>query len=120
AERCHYIAFPPISFRSVPSSFPGPGRFSLPARRSSDLADDRQARVEVRDEARRRLGREEPAVEDDAGERREPGRGVRREQPDERSEEHTSELQSRENLVCRLLLVKKNHINTIPLSFGSG
>src|SRR5690606_40904348 len=28
----------------------------------------------------------------------------------ERSEEHTSELQSRENLVCRLLLEKKNHI----------
>src|SRR5690606_41187840 len=27
---------------------------------------------------------------------------------DERSEEHTSELQSRENLVCRLLLEKKN------------
>src|SRR5690606_42004375 len=28
----------------------------------------------------------------------------------ERSEEHTSELQSRENLVCRLLLEKKNII----------
>src|SRR5690606_12499225 len=28
--------------------------------------------------------------------------------PDYRSEEHTSELQSRENLVCRLLLEKKN------------
>src|SRR5690606_41341601 len=27
--------------------------------------------------------------------------------PDRRSEEHTSELQSRENLVCRLLLEKK-------------
>src|SRR5690606_39378896 len=27
----------------------------------------------------------------------------------ERSEEHTSELQSRENLVCRLLLEKKNY-----------
>src|SRR5690606_42025159 len=27
-----------------------------------------------------------------------------------RSEEHTSELQSRENLVCRLLLEKKNNI----------
>ena len=26
-----------------------------------------------------------------------------------RSEEHTSELQSRTNLVCRLLLEKKNH-----------
>src|SRR5690606_40071540 len=30
-----------------------------------------------------------------------------------RSEEHTSELQSRENLVCRLLLEKKKHITTI-------
>src|SRR5207302_3428142 len=28
--------------------------------------------------------------------------------PHTRSEEHTSELQSRENLVCRLLLEKKN------------
>src|SRR5690606_40927537 len=30
--------------------------------------------------------------------------------PSARSEEHTSELQSRENLVCRLLLEKKNKI----------
>src|SRR5436309_9575474 len=30
--------------------------------------------------------------------------------PRARSEEHTSELQSRENLVCRLLLEKKNTI----------
>src|SRR5690606_39992625 len=30
-----------------------------------------------------------------------------------RSEEHTSELQSRENLVCRLLLEKKNKDRTI-------
>src|SRR5690606_41951455 len=30
----------------------------------------------------------------------------------ERSEEHTSELQSRENLVCRLLLEKKKKYNT--------
>src|SRR5690606_39707049 len=29
-----------------------------------------------------------------------------------RSEEHTSELQSRENLVCRLLLEKKKHNTT--------
>src|SRR5690242_21210053 len=29
--------------------------------------------------------------------------------PDVRSEEHTSELQSHVNLVCRLLLEKKNH-----------
>src|SRR5436309_8473049 len=30
---------------------------------------------------------------------------------DERSEEHTSELQSRENLVCRLLLEKKKKMS---------
>src|SRR5690606_41607679 len=32
--------------------------------------------------------------------------------PGARSEEHTSELQSRENLVCRLLLEKKNKTRT--------
>src|SRR3712207_7030488 len=32
--------------------------------------------------------------------------------PDRRSEEHTSELQSRQYLVCRLLLEKKNHFDT--------
>src|SRR5207302_2969068 len=31
---------------------------------------------------------------------------------DLRSEEHTSELQSRENLVCRLLLEKKKYVNS--------
>src|SRR2546430_17695308 len=30
---------------------------------------------------------------------------------DARSEEHTSELQSQSNIVCRLLLEKKNHDN---------
>src|SRR3712207_7920961 len=32
-----------------------------------------------------------------------------------RSEEHTSELQSRQYLVCRLLLEKKKHLPTSPL-----
>src|SRR5690606_40863735 len=32
---------------------------------------------------------------------------------DARSEEHTSELQSRENLVCRLMIVKKKYYNYI-------
>src|SRR5690606_40656923 len=36
------------------------------------------------------------------------GPGRWRRPPCTRSEEHTSELQSRENLVCRLLLEKKN------------
>src|SRR5688572_31085948 len=34
----------------------------------------------------------------------------------ERSEEHTSELQSQSNLVCRLLLEKKNKHKTLSLS----
>src|SRR5690606_40701496 len=33
-----------------------------------------------------------------------------------RSEEHTSELQSRENLVCRLLLEKKNYYQAVAQS----
>src|SRR5690606_41945102 len=36
-------------------------------------------------------------------------RSARRSMPGSRSEEHTSELQSRENLVCRLLLEKKKY-----------
>src|SRR5690606_39662847 len=39
-------------------------------------------------------------------------RGGRTRSPPSRSEEHTSELQSRENLVCRLLLEKKNTITS--------
>src|SRR5690606_33437940 len=36
-----------------------------------------------------------------------------------RSEEHTSELQSRENLVCRLLLEKKKNYNTPAARIGT-
>src|SRR3712207_8560183 len=35
-----------------------------------------------------------------------------------RSEEHTSELQSRQYLVCRLLLEKKNRMATVYISFN--
>src|SRR2546430_9402629 len=40
----------------------------------------------------------------------EPQDAVVREGRDLRSEEHTSELQSQSNLVCRLLLEKKRHV----------
>src|SRR5690349_23431382 len=36
---------------------------------------------------------------------------------DDRSEEHTSELQSRRDLVCRLLLEKKNKVKIISVTF---
>src|SRR5207302_5811181 len=90
---------------------------SFPTRRSSDLARSHQVLRE----------RSAGAPVDDASalERREHGLVValRAERPElhrhevrhglvpvqdpDRSEEHTSELQSRENLVCRLLLEKK-------------
>src|SRR5690606_11974114 len=93
---------------------------SFPTRRSSDLAAGPRRRRPVPDPgwARRRrpgpLGRRHAAA--DRPRRRPPRRRpalVRRPPggpavvvagPDRRSEEHTSELQSRENLVCRLLL----------------
>src|SRR5258708_8964709 len=50
-----------------------------------------------------------------------PGRSRRRSLP-RRSEEHTSELQSPDHLVCRLLLEKKNKkiSMTCPLHASSG
>src|SRR3712207_7501869 len=63
------------------------------------------ARLPARGDPRRRHAEPHPVG---------PGR-----QPDrlraaaQRSEEHTSELQSRQYLVCRLLLEKKNHV--LPL-----
>src|SRR2546430_12736019 len=36
-----------------------------------------------------------------------------------RSEEHTSELQSQSNLVCRLLLAKKNRTSRPPIAASS-
>src|SRR5258707_11593206 len=44
-------------------------------------------------------------AEDDDADRQEPDPGL----SDRRSEEHTSELQSRQYLVCRLLLEKKKY-----------
>src|SRR3712207_9507691 len=70
--------------------------------RSPDEADDRRAQGVVRVDALR-LGERA-----DAGELR--GDDVARQRRVERSEEHTSELQSRQYLVCRLLLEKKKKI----------
>src|SRR5690606_41517369 len=98
-----------------PSSYP-PSLHSFPTRRSSDLADQRHLRVVV-DGAPQAVADivvvvvvvlvlHEPSASEDHGRvvRGIHGRAVRVRR--RRSEEHTSELQSRENLVCRLLLEK--------------
>src|SRR5690606_40751986 len=87
----------PTLFRS-----PWSGQIALPGGRRDPCDSDEQA-VAVR-ETREEIGVELPAahcvgrLDDLEG---------RRGGTSERSEEHTSELQSRENLVCRLLLEKK-------------
>src|SRR5690606_40818771 len=80
---------------------------TLPLRDALPICQ-RDGAAAAREGARRPLGRaRRPAREAPAHADR--ARGVVRRRPvaDARSEEHTSELQSRENLVCRLLLEKK-------------
>src|SRR5207248_9132753 len=78
---------------------------SFPTRRSSDLEPARIGRGDVRERDARRVGdRGLDAVR--RGEERPAGAD------DARSEEHTSELQSPYDLVCRLLLEKKKKKNS--------
>src|SRR5690606_42002476 len=100
------MAHPRPPFTSfLPRSGAPPQLLSFPTRRSSDLpataADPRERR------RRRRIPEQCRAGPGDlpGGAPLDPRRGWRR--GSSRSEEHTSELQSRENLVCRLLLEKK-------------
>src|SRR3712207_7793651 len=77
--------------------------------RSRDL-DGRVSRLPGR--AARQLHRDEVHGHVWAGDRRTRGPAVHAQPallPTERSEEHTSELQSRQYLVCRLLLEKKKN-----------
>src|SRR5438094_5810267 len=71
--------------------------------RSADAAEDRGGeRLQSGDEAHR--------VADVVGDaEQEAGRPTEQAADDERSEEHTSELQSPYDLVCRLLLEKKKN-----------
>src|SRR5690606_39867822 len=87
---------------------------SFPTRRSSDLPSPapaprgRRSPTPSRRPARWRPSTRRPAPT--PGPSAPPPPAVPRRRG--RSEEHTSELQSRENLVCRLLLEKKNKTKT--------
>src|SRR5690606_41670889 len=105
---------PPLSLQC---SAPHPPLHSFPTRRSSDLllgaiAEDAAARglrLEVAFLGSYELVRQAQQRQLDLAvgfTPLPPHRGVA--SLSLRSEEHTSELQSRENLVCRLLLEKKN------------
>src|SRR5207302_11412804 len=87
---------------------------SFPTRRSSDLGAPQEQPAAPRGRAVLRL----LPVGRGHGRRRAPPARPRARPPHDRlrqvvrSEEHTSELQSRENLVCRLLLEKKKNKTT--------
>src|SRR2546429_3968951 len=51
--------------------------------------------------------------------RRRPGMYTHTQRPNHRSEEHTSELQSRLHLVCRLLLEKKKNIIKSNINYNN-
>src|SRR5207247_9376802 len=98
----------------LPSSplFPYTTLFRSRADRAPTIAGPRTDRPD----GSRLLGRHLPAPRGGHGLApagwRQPGRQVRERREDERSEEHTSELQSRVDLVCRLLLEKKKRRHT--------
>src|SRR3712207_8320092 len=64
--------------------------------------DERHEQREHREDEHVREREDEPRAERQAGH-------------SPRSEEHTSELQSRQYLVCRLLLEKKKNLHDLPL-----
>src|SRR5699024_12433694 len=104
-----HVAVRPALFLSARRG-PRPPLHSFPTRRSSDL-DAVAGRERGRQLPDRHLERVVPR--DDGGDDAE---GLARDNREVlgRSEEHTSELQSRFDLVCRLLLEKKKHTPSSP------
>src|SRR5207237_10815956 len=92
---------------------------SFPTRRSSDLDDlSRHRRLQAatlvarsRDARGAEYPRDLRSQGDGLQQRALHPHGVQGDEPRVRSEEHTSELQSHLNLVCRLLLEKKKQIH---------
>src|SRR5690606_41061519 len=101
----------PLSFRYC-SSAP-PALHSFPTRRSSDLRAHGANGLDASPHGQRREPRQRRPLRQDGSDLvgAEPATLEQEAQTIHqeglRSEEHTSELQSRENLVCRLLLEKK-------------
>src|SRR3712207_7287897 len=85
--------------------FPYTTLFRSPDRQDGHVDDDVQARIQA-DCLQEGLGIDE---QDKSADRRAEHAGV---EVAHRSEEHTSELQSRQYLVCRLLLEKKKQRTT--------
>src|SRR5690606_40795704 len=115
-DRCGHSAARPRSLQ-----WPGlhPELPSFPTRRSSDLLITLKSELAGRmlpahpDLAARQIADIEQVSRQAMTDVREAVTGYRRPRLGSelaRSEEHTSELQSRENLVCRLLLEKKKQI----------
>src|SRR5688572_31108154 len=97
---------------SFSRSPPHPHLHSFPTRRSSDLTARHLLRHDV-------IYAREGLIGHAPAERKGEQLPLPRIQALERSEEHTSELQSQSNLVCRLLLEKKKQPATAGQNAGS-
>src|SRR5690606_41311004 len=110
----YFFRFPFLSLGSHPDLL------SFPTRRSSDLncaCDSSSGSSRVRGSRTQRRAYSPHRFPHDAIGRCSRAAAAQRAKADlcqgaDRSEEHTSELQSRENLVCRLLLEKKKQKHT--------
>src|SRR5205085_9868128 len=104
-----YMPFPP------PPPPPPPPPHSFPTRRSSDLSNSARciswpstaSKPRIAASAARMRRRPPPNSRDRDAADLAVRRRLRHRARGRRSEEHTSELQSQSNLVCRLLLEKK-------------
>src|SRR5438874_9003865 len=103
------MSFPALLFFLIPRP---PISTLFPTRRSSDLRDSARSSRDVAiagcPPTRHSLHR---SRSDRSGNHSSASRGKRIGDRRHRSEEHTSELQSRRDLVCRLLLEKKKTLN---------
>src|SRR5207253_11233974 len=115
---CDYTPFSRFSFFFLQCFLPHPDLHSFPTRRSSDLV---QATVLSSSDIHAHNTFEHPRALEPSSEKLAAGGSpmTYRFAPASvtrlRSEEHTSELQSRGHLVCRLLLEKKKKIKTLNI-----
>src|SRR5690625_6133608 len=92
-------------------------RLSFPTRRSSDLQPPQENLKRLRLQVR--IGEVVQRGLQFGGKQRDTLPTQQLERLELRSEEHTSELQSRGHLVCRLLLEKKKHRNEFCFSYAN-
>src|SRR5258708_31179549 len=98
---------PPKPATSPAANSPGTGLPSSPSTREERSVSNPPRDLRVSTDSRTAISGPALGSSRRCGDATRAMRGARKYLPDRRSEEHTSELQSPDHLVCRLLLEKK-------------